>query len=245
MRSSLYFGMMQSASRNIRRKTGHGRFFEVGNTHIDHAAAIKTEGLPEERKLVGLCFFGDDESFFTLKGVIERLLSSLHIYNAQFKAVKRSSFQPGRCAELWHDGVKLGELGQLHPDVSAFEDINQAVYMAELGFAALFAARGRAVKFNPLPRFPVVQRDLSVVVDTAREAAELAAIIAGTETEPIISDVRLFDVYRGASLPEGKKSLAFSFSFRSEEHTLTDAEISVAFDAVIAALAKNDAPLRG
>ncbi|MCL2670609.1 MAG: phenylalanine--tRNA ligase subunit beta [Clostridiales bacterium] len=238
MRSSLYPGMLESAARNLRRKTGHGRFFEVGNIHID------APGLPVEHKKIGLCYFGEDESFYTLKGSIERLLETFRVQNIRYTAAKQTAFQPGRCAEIWAGATKIGEMGQLHPDVTNSANISQPLYMAELSFAALLAASGESVKFTPIPRFPVVQRDLAVVVDDAREAAELASIIENTETDLIISDIRLFDVYRGANLPAGKKSLAYSFTLRAEDRTLSDAEIQSAFAAVIAALAANNAPIR-
>lgn len=240
MRSSLYMGMLDSAARNIRRKSGHGRFFEVGNVHMDAG-----EGqLPVEHKQIGLAYFGENESFYTLKGSIERLSECFNMQNLRFVSAAQRAFQPGRCAEIYIGDTKWGEMGQLHPDVAASAGISQPIYMAELSFAVLLDAQSEDVKFAPLPRFPVVQRDLAVVVDKSRESAELARVIETAQTELLVSDVRLFDTYSGANLPVGKKSLAFSFNFRAADHTLSDAEIQTAFSAVIAALAANDAPLR-
>ena len=239
MRTCLYSGMLESVSRNMSRKTGHKRFMEVGNVHITDGGA-----LPEERKKIGLALFGETESFYTLKGVIEQLLHAFRVPAPRFAAKRESCFQPGRCAAVYSGDVYLGELGQAHPDVLANYSISQPVYMAELSFAALRAVQSNACAFAPLPRYPVVARDLAVVVDAGTESASIAEVIASTETSVLISDVRLFDVYRGQGVPTGKKSLAFTFHLRAEDHTLSEEEIRLAFDAVIAALALAGAPLR-
>ena len=239
MRTTLYMGMLDSVARNINRKTGGARFMEVGNVHFN-----KGGELPEEKKCVGLAFLGESESFFTLKGVIEALFEKAGIPAVRFVKGGAPCFQPGRCAKIYSGETLLGEMGQCHPDVLDKWGIKQPVYMAELGFAAIDAVRERKKTFSPLPRFPLVNRDLAVVVDEDAEASFYAGIIAGAQQALTVSDIRLFDVYKGTGVAEGKKSLAFTFSFRAEDHTLTEEEIRTAFEAVIEALAKNGAPLR-
>ena len=116
--------------------------------------------------------------------------------------------------------------------------------MAELSVSALMAASTGVKKFTPLPRFPVVQRDLAVVVDDRTENAAVSKIILDTETDCTISDVELFDVYAGIGIPAGMKSMAYTFTLRSDDHTLTDEEIHAAMDAIIANLASHGAMLR-
>ena len=169
MRTTLYIGMLETMERNLNRRTGQGRFFEVGNVHFDNNAK-----LPEERKLIGLCFSGEGESFFTLKGVIEELTGRMRIRNVTYRRAERSYFQPGRCAELIaSDGTVLGELGDMHPDVAKAYGIDGRVYAAELSFSKLLDAADSAIRFAPLPRFPVVLRDIAVVTDKSVEAAAL------------------------------------------------------------------------
>lgn len=239
MRTTLYIGMLTSCARNINHKTGHGRFMELGNVHFNNGIS-----LPEERKMLGLSFFGEKENFFTLKAAIIRLCEALHIPDVRFIKGGSETFQPGRKALVYSGETLLGEMGQAHPEVLDAFSINQPVYMAELRFDALRACKNDDITFSPLPRFPLVSRDLAVVVDDAVEAQTLIEIIKGTKTEPLIGDIRLFDVYRGQGVGEGKKSLAFSFTLRSEEHTLSEDEIRLAFDAIIENLAENGAPLR-
>ena len=240
MRTTLLPGMLDVAARNLNRRTGQGRFFEVGNVHIDLGAS-----LPEERKTVGLLLFDPADTFYTLKGMIEALFDRIGIAGATYAAAQASYLQPGRAAQVFSaNGALLGTFGEIHPDVTAAWKIDCRVYAAELSFAAMLDAATAAVRFTPLPRFPVVARDLAVVVDREVESAALCRVIAGADTGLIVEDVRLFDTYVGPGLLPGKKSLAFSFTLRSDEHTLSDEEIKLAMDAVIAALKEHDAPLR-
>ncbi|MDO4493239.1 MAG: phenylalanine--tRNA ligase subunit beta [Clostridia bacterium] len=242
MRTTLYMGMLDSAARNLNRKTGQYRFFEVGNVHFDN-----NDTLPEEQKKLGVVFFGDNEDFFTLKGSLEQLFNACSITGVSYRVCERSYFQPGRAATLVAaDGTELGEIGQLHPDCAKAWSIDSRVYMAELSMNRMLALSGGTKKFSPLPKYPVVARDLAVVVDERRENADLVGIIlnAPVPAGVIIGDVTLFDTYAGTGIAPGKKSLAYTFTLRAEDHTLTEEEIRTAFDAVISALAENDAPIR-
>jgi phenylalanyl-tRNA synthetase beta chain len=240
MRTTLYMGMLDSAARNIRRKTGYGRFMEVGNVHFD----LGGDALPREEKKIGLVFFGGDESFYTLKGVVETLLARFGIKGAKYERNGIDCFQPGRRADVTVSGKKLGELGQVHPDVLDAWDVPGPVYMAELSFASILALSVDTPAFQPLPRFPVVSRDLAIVVPEDSESAHWIEIIETAPVDVIVEKGRLFDVFRGPAVGLGKKSLAITFNLRAEDHTLTDEEIKKAFETIIRVLAENGAPLR-
>ncbi|MDO4564928.1 MAG: phenylalanine--tRNA ligase subunit beta [Clostridia bacterium] len=239
MRTSLYSGMLESCQRNINRKTGHYRFMEVGNVHFDRGLT-----LPEERKLIGLAFFSENETFFTLKAAIIRLLEAFHIDKVRFVSGGSGVFQPGRKALVYSGDTLIGEFGQAHPNVLEYYSLNQPVYLAELRFDAISECKNAALSFKPLPRFPLVSRDLAVVVDENVEAQTLCDVIANAPVGTLVENIELFDVYRGPGLIPGKKSLAFSFTLRAEDHTLVEDEIRADFEIIIAELAKNGAPLR-
>ncbi len=240
MRTTLMSGMLDTLARNRNRKSGCGCFFEVGNVHIDLGGA-----LPEERKQVGLILCGEDESFYTLKGVCEALLAALGVKDACYTRSETPYLQPGRAAQLVAaDGTILGVLGEVHPDVVDAWQIDCRVYAFELSFDALKAHCLAEKRFSPLPRFPVAERDIAVVTDEKTESAALIRVIQNAQSELIVSDATLFDTYRGAGVLPGKKSLAFTFTLRSDEHTLTDDEIKRAMDAIVQALRENGAPLR-
>ena len=240
MRTVLLPGMLDVVQRNVNRQTAQTRFFEVGNVHVDLGGA-----LPEERLTVGLVFFGEGESFYTLKGALEQLFNRCGIADATFSRTERSFLQPGRAAEIHAaDGARLGYIGEVHPDVTGSWKLDERVYAAELSFDALFAAANTAKRFVPLPRFPVVARDLAVIVDADTESAQLRDCILAAQTPLLIEDVRLFDSYAGAGMLPGKKSLAYTFTLRAENHTLSDEEIRSAMQAVLDALGAAGAILR-
>lgn len=240
MRTTLLPGMLDSLVRNANRKSGHLRFFEVGNTHVDTGAE-----LPEERKKVGIILGGDGVDFYLLKGIIEELFRVLGVKNASYQASGASFLQPGRAAEILSaSGASLGVFGELHPDVADSWKADGRVYVAELNFSAIAENRTSSKRFEPLPRFPAADRDLAVVVDASTESVALKRVIETAPAGVIVSDVRLFDTYAGIGIPAGKKSLAFSFSLRAEDHTLTDEEIKRGMEAIIEALQSSGAPLR-
>ena len=240
MRTTLIPGMLDSLVRNANRKSGHLRFFEVGNTHVDTCAE-----LPEERKKIGIVLGGEGVDFYLLKGMIEELMRVLGVKNTVYQSSAASYLQPGRAAEIVSaSGASLGLFGELHPDVADSWKADGRVYVAELNFASIAENRTSGKRFEPLPRFPVAERDLAVVVDAALESAVLKRVIETAPAGVIVSDVRLFDTYVGLGIPAGKKSLAFSFSLRADDRTLSEEEIKRGFDAIIDSLKANGAPLR-
>ena len=240
MRTTLIPGMLDSLVRNSNRKSGHLRFFEVGNTHVDTGA-----DLPEERKQVGIVLAGESVDFYLIKGMIEELFRVLSVKNVTYQTSTASYLQPGRAAQIVSaDGEYLGVFGEVHPDVADSWKADGRVYVAELRFSAIAEGRAIGKRFEPLPRFPVVDRDLAVVVDASLESVALKRIIENAPAGVLISDVRLFDTYAGIGIPSGKKSLAFSFALRADDHTLSDEEIKRAMDAIIDSLKANGAPLR-
>ncbi len=239
MRTTLLSGMLNSLALNCSRKTGHGRFFEVGNVHIDNNA-----DLPEERKLLGLIYSGEGEDFFTLKGGVEMMLGQLGIA-AEFVSGGGAYFQPGQKALILVNGKIIGEMGAIHPDTQKAFDVPQKAYVAEINIAGMCAHMETAKTYKPLPRYPVVPRDIAVVVDESVTCVQVAKVIMEADVRVILENVELFDVYRGAGIPEGKKSMAYSYTLRAEDRTLTDEDITFAMNALIKALKVGlDADLR-
>lgn len=240
MRTTLIPGMLDSLVRNANRKSGHLRFFEVGNTHVDTGAE-----LPEERKKIGIVLGGEGADFYLLKGMIEELLRVAGVKDAIYQMSGESYLQPGRAAQIvCASGDLAGFFGELHPQVAEGWKADGRVYVAELSFSAIAKNRAESKRFVPLPRFPSAERDLAVVVDANVESTALRRVIETAASGVIVYDVRLFDTYAGAGIPAGKKSLAFSFALRAEDHTLTDEEIKRAMDEIIECLKTNGAPLR-
>lgn len=235
MRTELAGGLIRAAVLNANRKTGFGRFFEVGNVHFDNAE------LPEERRMVGVIHTGSEESFFTLKGTLEELFDRMGIRNARFAAGGSPYLHPTQKAVIAADGIKLGEIGAIHPKVRRAFDLTLDGFIAELDLEAMRKCSVTIKKYRPLPRYPAVQRDLALVVDENTEAQQVIDVIASAKAGVLVENVRLFDVYRPKTpgdkgIPEGKKSMAFTFALRSDERTLTDEDITKAVNTILKSL---------
>ena len=235
MRTELAGGLLRAAALNLNRKTGFGRFFEVGNVHFDNG------DLPEERKLLGVIHFGAEEDFFTLKGTLEGLFEKLGIEDVRFERGGSEYLHPTQKAVILAGGEKLGEIGTVHPKVQRAFGLSAPAYIAEIDFAALRAHIVRVKKYKPLPKHPAVQRDLALIVDEGMEAQQVIDVIAQAKARVKIENVRLFDVYRPKTpgdkgIPEGKKSMAFTFQLRADDRTLTDEEIGQAVNTILKSL---------
>ncbi len=240
MRTTLLPGMLDALARNLSRKTGHSRFFEVGNCHFDN-----NDVLPEERKTLGILTADGEDDFFTLKGCIEELCDRFNM-KIEVTAGGGECFQPGRKGLILADGEAVGEIGALHPAVLEAWEIECPAFYAEINVVRLLAHKGGTKTYKPLPKFPKVERDIAVVVDERVTAAEARDVIEKTRLKVTLDDVALFDVYRGPGIPAGKKSMAYSFTLRAEDHTLADEEIQAAVGMVVRALqARLKAELRG
>ena len=232
MRTQLAGGLIRSAVVNCNRKTGCGRFFEVGNIHIDN------RDLPEERKHIGIIHFGAEESFFTLKATVEELLQRMGLQNIRFEKGGSPYLHPTQKAFIKADGQLIGDMGTLHPAVGRAFELPCDCYIAELDFGEIVKRIVRVKKYKPLPKYPVVARDIALIVDNSIEAQQVIDAIQAAKARVLIDDVKLFDVYRplvagDKGIPEGKKSMAFSYTLHSDDRTLTDEDITQAFNAIL------------
>ena len=241
MRTSTIPSMLDILSRNYNYRNASARLFEQGKIFLPKEG----EKLPDEPVVVTLGMYGADEDFFTLKGTVEELLGQLHINNASFTAVKDNpTYHPGRAAKVTANGTELGIIGQIHPSVSKKYGIDVPCYAAELSFDALKAAIDYDIKYSPLPKFPAVTRDIAMLVDRETPVAEIEAVIRRSAGK-LLEDIKLFDVYEGEQIPEGKKSVAYSAVFRAADRSLTGDEVQEVFDKVLKNLASElDAQLR-
>lgn len=151
---------------------------------------------------------------------------------------------PGRSAEILMGDELIGFIGELHPTVSKERGL-AATYVFELNADVLFKERDTVMKYDPLPKFPGVRRDLAIVVDEKISASEVQRAIEDNGGK-WLRDVELFDVYEGEHLPAGKKSLAYALSFLNKEETLTDEDIQVVHEQIVSKLqSRLGASLRG
>ena len=232
MRTIALPSMLDILGRNYAYHNKNVKLYELAKIYLP------TEGqaLPEEPKMLVLGTYGAGESFFSLKGELEAVLKGLNLPKAAYTAVKNNpSYHSGRCAAVSIDGVEVGFMGQVHPLVAQNYGMETEVYCAEINFSKLFELKKPEATYVPLPKYPSVSRDLSLVCDEAVTVAEIENVITASAGK-LLRSVRLFDIYRGANLGENKKSLAFSLELRADDRTLTDADSEGVITKVLTAL---------
>jgi phenylalanyl-tRNA synthetase beta chain len=242
LRPSLLGGLLGALRSNLRQRD-RVLVYELARTW--HG---QLDPLPDERRHVGIAMVGprnprhfataaEPLDFFDLKGVIDALAAAFRA-PVTYVPGRHPSLHPGRTAEVCAAGQRLGVLGQLHPTVAERFDVGAAgatVFVAELDFERLLQAREPALTVQTPSRFPPADRDIAVVVDESVPHADLEAAIREAGA-PLLERVQLFDVYRGGSIPAGRKSLAFSLRYRANNRTLEDEEVNAAHARVEAAL---------
>ena len=189
--------------------------------------------------------YGASETFFTLKGELEAIFAGLRLKKASYTAEKSNpSYHPGRCARVSIDGVDVGVIGQVHPLAAKNYGIETEVYCAEISFTKLLALQLPDATYSPLPKYPSVTRDLALVCDEAVTVAQAEEVITSAAGK-LLREIRLFDIYRGVGVPDGKKSMAFSLILRADDRTLTDSDSETVVTKILSALAdKLNASLR-
>ena len=241
MRTIALPSMLDILSRNNAYHNKAAKLYELAKIYLP----VDGQALPEEPKMLLLGTYGNGASFFSLKGELEAIMAGLRLPKADYVAVKDNpSYHPGRCASVSINGVDLGYMGQVHPLVAQTYGLDTEVYCAEINFSKAFEMTLPEPTFTPLPKYPAVTRDLSLVCDEAVTVAELENVITAAGGK-LLRNVTLFDIYRGKGIEEGKKSLAFSLELRADDRTLTDADSEGVVSKVLAALeSKLNAVLR-
>lgn len=232
MRRSLVPGLLQNLRVNLAFKA---RSFYA--YHLGKVFGLRADGESEEGLSIAGLLYGprprhglraaheSPADFSACKGLVEAILDLFDLCEAtDWQRSDAELFHPGKSAHLQSRGEPLGYLGQIHPNIAQQLEL-PSVFLFELDFAKLLEYAPRRITISALPRFPAVERDVALVVDRDFAAQQVIRWIKDLG-EPLIEYVEVFDQYVGASVPEGKKSLAYKISYRSGERTLTDAEIN-------------------
>ena len=215
MRTTLASEMLYAISRNQKKGILEGRIFELGNIFIPKELPL-TE-YPDERETLCVGIFGENESFFTLKGLAELVAETLNI-TFSYAPAKKSFLHPYQTAEVLCEGETVGYLGKLSYEIQDELDMRVPAYVMELDLRVLSKWYGKERKFVPLPKFAEEKRDLAFVVDKQITCEQMVNGIK--EACDYVTEVTLFDVYEGIQLPVNKKSMAFSVVFTPREEEL-------------------------
>ena len=233
MRTTTLPSVLEVLARNWNFRNKAVRIYEFAKVYKK-----RPDGMADEPKILTLGAYGGGMDFYTLKGTVEELCDALRISGVEYVPVRDDpSYHPGRCAAVYAGGEYLGRFGQVHPLVAKNYGVSEELYAAELDFPAMFAHRTTELYYAPLPRYPAVMRDISLVCDDALTAGELEKCIRRAGGE-YLESVEVFDVYKGANIPEGKKSISFALALRAGDQTLTDDHADEAVAAILDALAR-------
>lgn len=233
MRTTIIPNIMEVIARNYNRKIEAGQFFELSKVYLTEALPLTD--LADERDLLTLGMYGNVD-FFDIKGIVENLMEEFNIKNYRILSSNHDSFHPGRTAELIINNKRIGWLGEVHPDVLDNYGMSNRVYVAELNFDEIILQSKADIKYRALPKYPAVSRDIAVVVDEEITAGQIEEIIRNKGGKTV-EDVKLFDIYRGSQIEKGYKSMAYAITYRSDEKTLTEEEISKVHNKILNSLA--------
>ena len=232
MRTITYGSMLEVLARNFNRRNEEAKLFEQAKIFIPTAA----DELPIEKERLSIGMYGPDVDFYNLKGAIEEILLSIGIKDYDFEPISEGgTFHPGRTAVVSVGGEVCGIAGEVHPMVLKNFEIGTRCYLAEIDFGLMLKYSTFERQYKPMPKFPAITRDLSILVSDGVWAAYIKAIISKNAGK-ILDNVRLFDVYKGSQLPENTRSMAYSLTFRADDRTLTDVEVNEAMDRIVNAL---------
>jgi phenylalanyl-tRNA synthetase beta chain len=234
MRTTPMPSMLDVLSTNAARRNPVVRFYELATVY----RPLADSPLADESVWLTLGEYGGKADFFQLKGCVEAILKDMRVENVRYAAEHNDpAFHPGRCAQIVANGQVIGILGQIHPTVCDNYGLESDIFYAQLNVPAMRALQAPESTYTPLPRFPAVTRDIALVCAANIPVADLEDTITAAGGQ-YLESVELFDVYTGAPIPVGCKSVAFSLTLRAADQTLTEEHATQTRDAILAALAE-------
>lgn len=243
MRTLPLNGILTSLSTNFNRRNENVSLYELGNVYI--AKSLPLTELPDERMQFTLGSYGNGEDFYTMKGVVEEFLDKVGMVDkvTYDPSNKRPYLHPGRCADIIYDGEVIGYLGELHPLVAKNYDIKDRVYVAVIDMPYIVKFANFEKKYTGIANFPASTRDLSLVMPKKTLAGDVEKIFYA-EGGDYLESVKLFDVYEGAQVADGYKSISYRLTFRANDRSLSDSDVNTAMDDILGRLKEMDVTLR-
>jgi len=243
MRTTLIPGLLETARHNLSRKNSNLKLFELKKVFIPRGG----ERLPREVKYLTGVAMGFDRDphwafsprsvdFYDIKGCVEDLLEALKIRGLKFDRAEDIPYlHPGKASRVIFEDEVLGVLGELHPQVLERYEIHGKSYLFEMDFSKMIQWAGEEKRFQSLPKFPEVYRDISAVVDKTLESERVMEAIRAFR-QPFVEEVSLFDIYEGPPIPEGKKGISYRIRYQANDRTLTDEEVNQYHEKILSRL---------
>ena len=234
MRSTLVPSMLQTLALNQNRGNERAMLYEVAP--VFDANARSEEGLPDEHWMLSIGAYGPQADFYAVRNDVTELLRQFGI-SCEIEPAAEPYHHPGRAAILRAQGAVVARIGEVHPDVLEAFDMTRRALIAEVDLRTLDALQKPMGEVKPLPRFPAVTRDLALVMD---ESVPVGTVLASIRKAggALMESAEMFDIYRGAQMLSGKKSVAFSLIFRSPDRTLVDEDVNAVMAKILSVCEK-------
>ena len=242
MRTVSLNGMLTSLATNYNRRNKNVRLYELGNIYLPKQLPL-TE-LPEERMQFTLGMYGDGD-FFTMKGVVEEFFEKIGMKQRETydPNAGKPYLHPGRQANIIYDGKVVGYLGEVHPEVADTYGIGERAYVAVIDMPEILEYATFDRKYEGIAKYPAVSRDISMVVPKEILVGQIEDVIAAKGGK-YLESFALFDLYEGAQIKDGYKSVAYTIVFRAKDRTLEEADVSAAMEKILKALEEMEIELR-
>ena len=248
MRTTTLNGILTSLALNYNRRNSEAALYEIGKVYIKPEVVgepssdpkyLGENELPQEIKKITIGQYGKEVDFFTMKGLVETLMETLHVEKFEFTRNSELEFMhPGRTANLIVNGKAAGFFGEIHPQVAKNYNIDTNTYMAELDLMTILAGINKNVSFKPLPKYPATTRDIAMLVTAETLVGDLEKVIKQRGGK-ILESVELFDVYQGEQIEKGMKSVAYKLVFRDNTRTLEDEDVQKVMKKILNGLEMN------
>ncbi|MGI6002541.1 MAG: phenylalanine--tRNA ligase subunit beta [Lachnospiraceae bacterium] len=242
MRTLPVNGMLTSLARNFNRRNKNVKLYEIAKVYLPKALPLTD--YPDEREELTLGFYGEGD-FYTMKGAAEEILQSIGMRDiVTYDPNAGIPFlHPGRQADMLYEGQKIGYLGEVHPDVCDTFGIKGRAYLAVLDLPKLVEKATFERHFKGIAKYPAVTRDISMTAKKSILAGQIENVIR-RDSGSLLENCELFDVYEGSQIGEGFRSLAYTLTFRAQDHTLEDSEVNAVMDKIISDLSELGVNLR-
>ena len=234
MRTTSLNGMLNSLATNYNRRNKAVKLYELGNIYLPKELPLIE--LPEERMQFTLGMYGEGD-FYTMKGVVEEFLEKIGVTQkiSYHPEEKKPFLHPGRQAEIFYKKIKIGYIGEVHPEVADQYEIGERVYLAVLDMPEILPIATFDRKYNGIAKYPSVTRDISMVMPKNILVGQIEEIIE-TKGGQYLESYALFDIYEGSQIMTGYKSVAYSITFRAGDRTLEEKDVNDAMERILKAL---------
>lgn len=236
MRPTTIPSMMQTLAINHNKKNQNVKLFDLSRSYKNIKQEVQNGEVPLQEEILTIGMYGEDIDFYILKGILENILEAISVQHYEIeKETQKTSYHPGRCANLKVGKDVIATLGEVHPEVLENYSITKRAYLAEMNLTKLVKYAKTNKTYTPVPKFPAVERDIAVIVEEQVEVGQIEKIIK-KKAKKLLENIQLFDIYRNEKLGENKKSVAYSLLFRDKNKTLNDVEINPIMEDIILAL---------